>query len=152
MISRRKEDSQGEKWIFQEKIVTILMDWNIDCLFSLVVKTKAVSSHILTWTVWVQFQPSPTHNMCLLCSAMSGLMKLACLDWNIASCQSRIPESDLPHLYQKAIDLLNLLQRNLPDKTGKISKSNFEKEPSILYKVCKTRPMGKLRQHFVSIP
>jgi hypothetical protein len=42
-------------------------------------KAKAVSSHILTWTVWVQFPPSPTHNMCLLCSAMRGLMKLACL-------------------------------------------------------------------------
>jgi hypothetical protein len=27
----------------------------------------------------VQFPPSPTHNTCLLCSAMSGLMKLACL-------------------------------------------------------------------------
>ncbi len=42
-------------------------------------KAKAVSSHILTLTVWVQFQPSPTHYKCLLCSAMSSLMKLACL-------------------------------------------------------------------------
>ncbi len=46
---------------------------------SRVVKAKAGSSHILTWTAWVQFQPSPTHDMCLLCSAMSSLMKLACL-------------------------------------------------------------------------
>ena len=34
---------------------------------------------ILTWTAWVQFLPSPTHETCLCCSAVSGLMKLACL-------------------------------------------------------------------------
>jgi hypothetical protein len=33
----------------------------------------------LTWTTWIQFPPSPTHDTCLLCSAMSGLMRLACL-------------------------------------------------------------------------
>ncbi len=32
----------------------------------------------LTWTVWVQFLPAPTHETCLCCSAKSGLMKLAC--------------------------------------------------------------------------
>ncbi len=47
---------------------------------SRVVKAKAGSSHILTWTAWVQFPPPPTHNTCLLCSAMSGLMKLAAWD------------------------------------------------------------------------
>jgi hypothetical protein len=41
--------------------------------------------------------------------------------------------SDLPH--QKAIDLLDLLQRNLPDKTDEISKYNFEEAHSILHKV-----------------
>ncbi len=47
---------------------------------SLVVKAKAGSeSSPLTWTAWAQFQPSPTHNMCLICSAMSCLTKLACL-------------------------------------------------------------------------
>ncbi len=46
---------------------------------SRVVKAKAGSSHTLTWTAWVHFPPSPTHDTCLLCSAMSGLMKLACL-------------------------------------------------------------------------
>ncbi len=30
-------------------------------------------------TAWAQFLPSPTHELCLCCSAMSGLMKLACL-------------------------------------------------------------------------
>jgi hypothetical protein len=34
---------------------------------------------ILIWTAWVQFLPSPTHETCLCCSAMSGLMKLDCL-------------------------------------------------------------------------
>ena len=43
-----------------------------------VVKAKA-GSGLLTWTAWVQFPPSPTHDTCLLCSAMSSLMKLACL-------------------------------------------------------------------------
>jgi hypothetical protein len=33
----------------------------------------------LTWTAWVQFLPSPTHETCLCCSVMSGSMKLACL-------------------------------------------------------------------------
>ena len=62
---------------------------------------------------------------------------IQCMDWNIASRQSRIPESDLPHLHQKAVDLLDLIQRNLPDKTGEISKWNFEKAHSILHKVRK---------------
>ncbi len=43
------------------------------------VKAKVGSSHILTWTAWAQFPPSPTYNTYLLCSAISGLMKLACL-------------------------------------------------------------------------
>ncbi len=47
---------------------------------------------------------------------------IQCMDWNIASCQSRIPESELPHLHQKAVDLLDLLQKNLPDKSGEIVK------------------------------
>jgi hypothetical protein len=44
---------------------------------------------------------------------------IQCMDWNIASRQSGIPESELPELQQKAIDLLDLLQKNFPDKTGK---------------------------------
>jgi hypothetical protein len=45
---------------------------------SRVVKAKAGPSP-LTWTAWVKFLPSPTHDTCLLCSATSCLMKLACL-------------------------------------------------------------------------
>ena len=65
-----------------------------------------------------------------------------CMDWNIASRQSRIPESDPPHLHQKAVDLLNLLLRNLPDKTGERSGWNFEKAHSILHKVSEIVPWG----------
>jgi hypothetical protein len=58
------------------------------------------------------------------------------MDWNMASCQSSIPESELPDWHQKAIDLLYILQHNLPDKTGEKSKWNFEKAHSILHNVC----------------
>ena len=60
---------------------------------------------------------------------------IQCMDWNIASRQAGIPESELPELQQKAIDLLDLLQKNLPDKTGEKGKWNFEKAHSILHKV-----------------
>ena len=42
---------------------------------------------------------------------------IQCMDWNIASCQSSISESELPDLHQRAVDLLDLLQKNLPEKT-----------------------------------
>ena len=56
-----------------------------------------------------------------------------CMNWNIASFQSLIAESELPELQQKAVDLLNLLKKNL---TGEKGKWNFEKAHSILHKVC----------------
>ena len=62
---------------------------------------------------------------------------IQCMDWNITSSQSGIPESELPELQQKAIYLLDLLQKNLPDKTREKAKWNFEKAHSILHKVCK---------------
>ncbi len=55
--------------------------------------------------------------------------------WNIASRHSLFPEAELPDLQQKAVDLPDLLQRNLPDKTGEKAKWNFEKARSILHKV-----------------
>ncbi len=60
---------------------------------------------------------------------------IQCMDWNIATRQSRIPEAELPELHNKAVALLDLLQRNLPDKTGEKRKWNFEKAHSILHKV-----------------
>ena len=62
---------------------------------------------------------------------------IQCMEWNIASLQSGIPESELPDLQQKAVDLLDLIQNNLPDKTGEKAKWNFEKAHSILHNVCK---------------
>ena len=60
---------------------------------------------------------------------------IQCMDWNIASRQSRVPEAELPELQEKAVAFLDLLQRNLPDKTGEKGKWNFEKAHSILHKV-----------------
>ena len=57
------------------------------------------------------------------------------MEWNIASRQSRISEADLPDLHQKAVELLDLLQKNLPGKTGGKAGWNFEKAHSILHKV-----------------
>ena len=64
-------------------------------------------------------------------------MLIQCVDWNIATCQSgiQVPESELPDLHQKAVDLLEILQQNLPDRTGEKGKWNFEKAHSILHKV-----------------
>jgi hypothetical protein len=60
---------------------------------------------------------------------------IQCMEWNIASRQSGISESELPDLQQKAVNLLDLLQKNLPDKTGEKAKWKFEKAHSILHKV-----------------
>ncbi len=49
--------------------------------------------------------------------------------------QSSIAESELPELQQKAVDLLYILQKNLPEKTGEKGKWNFEKAHNILHKV-----------------
>ena len=38
----------------------------------------------------------------------------------MATFQSSIVESELPELQQKAVDLLDMLQEYLPDKTGKV--------------------------------
>ena len=53
----------------------------------------------------------------------------------MATCQSSIVESELPELQQKAVDLLDMLQEYLPDKTGEKGKWNFKKAHSILHKV-----------------
>ncbi len=62
-------------------------------------------------------------------------MLIQCMEWNMATRQSHILESELPELQQKAVDLLDMLQEHLPDKTGEKGKCNFEKAHSILHKV-----------------
>ena len=57
------------------------------------------------------------------------------MNWNMATRNSKIPECELPALQQMAVELLDLLQKNLPDKTGEKAKWNFEKAHSILHKV-----------------
>jgi hypothetical protein len=54
----------------------------------------------------------------------------------MATRQSGILESELPELHQKAVDLLDMLQKHLSDKTGEKGKCNFEKAHSILHNVC----------------
>jgi hypothetical protein len=60
---------------------------------------------------------------------------IACVEWNMETRAKDIPEADLPALQQKAVDLLDLLKKNLPDKTGKKARWSFEKAHSILHKV-----------------
>ena len=62
----------------------------------------------------------------------------------MATCQSHILESELPELQQKAVDLLDMLQQHLTDKTGKKGKWNFEKAHSILHKVLEIVMWGNL--------
>ncbi len=60
---------------------------------------------------------------------------IQCMEWNMASSQFSISESELAELQQKDVDLLDMLQEHLPDKTGEKGKWNFEKAHSILHKV-----------------
>jgi hypothetical protein len=61
---------------------------------------------------------------------------ITCMEWNIATRQTRIQvaEDELPGLQDKAVELLDLLKCNLPDKSGEKGKWNFEKAHSILHK------------------
>jgi len=60
---------------------------------------------------------------------------IQCMEWNIMTRRRSIPESELPELHQAAVNLLELLKKNLPDKCGEESGWNFEKAHSILHKV-----------------
>ena len=60
---------------------------------------------------------------------------IQCMEWNIMTRRRSIPESELPEVHQAAVDLLELLKRNLPDKFGEDSGWNFETAHSILHKV-----------------
>ena len=52
---------------------------------------------------------------------------IQCMEWNLMTSQRSIPESELPEVHQAAVDLLELLKKNLPDKCGEASSWNFEK-------------------------
>ena len=57
------------------------------------------------------------------------------MEWNIGSCLRRISDTDLADLQEMAVDLLDLLKSNLPDKCGEKGGWNFDKAHSILHKV-----------------
>ena len=60
---------------------------------------------------------------------------IKCMEWNLMTRRRSIPGSELPGLHQAAVDLLELIKKNLPDKCGEASGWNFEKAHSILHKV-----------------
>jgi hypothetical protein len=66
------------------------------------------------------------------------------MDWNIASSQSRIPISELPELHQKAVDLLDLLKKNLPDKMVKRA-SGILKRRTAFYTKCARSCCGTIQ-------
>ena len=70
----------------------------------------------------------------MMCNEVVEVL-IQCMEWNMATRQSSISEAELPELQQKAVDLLDILQEHLPDKTGEKGKWNFEKAHSILHKV-----------------
>ena len=46
---------------------------------------------------------------------------IQCMEWNIMTRRRSIPESELPEVHKAAVDLLELLKKNLPDKCGEAS-------------------------------
>ena len=60
---------------------------------------------------------------------------IKCMEWNLTTRRRVIPESELPEVHQSAVDLLESLKKNLPDKCGEATGWNFEKAHSILHKV-----------------
>ena len=57
------------------------------------------------------------------------------MEWNIGSRWRRLSDADLASLQEMAVDLLDLLKKNLPDKCGEKGGWNFDKAHSILHKV-----------------
>ena len=60
---------------------------------------------------------------------------ILCMEWNMNSRLRNITAEGLVTLHQNAVDLLELLKRNLPDKCGEKGGWNFDKAHSILHKV-----------------
>ncbi len=77
---------------------------------------------------------------------------MACVEWNMETRAKDIPEADLPALQQKAVDLLDLLKKNLPDKTGQQAGWNFEKAHSSLHKVCEIVLWGNTNNTLCQFP
>jgi hypothetical protein len=74
---------------------------------------------------------------------------IMCMKWNMSSrrhgIRSEGPKS-LTALHRRAVDLLELLKSNLPDKCGEKGGWNFDKAQSILHKVREIIMWGNTRQ------
>ena len=57
------------------------------------------------------------------------------LKWNVLQRRFGLVASELATLHNRSVELLELLQLNLPDRKGGEEGWNFEKAHSILYKV-----------------
>ncbi len=72
------------------------------------------------------------------------------MNWNVATRNSKIPECELPAVRQMAVDLFDLMQKNLPYKTGEKAKWNFEKAHSIYTRSVSLCCGGTLTTHRVN--
>jgi len=60
---------------------------------------------------------------------------IKCMEWNIGSRERGLTDDDISRLQEMAVELLDLLKSNLPDKCGEKGGWNFDKTHSILHKV-----------------
>jgi len=60
---------------------------------------------------------------------------LAALKWNMQQRRFGLTAEGVDKLHNMSVELLELLKRNMPEKTGEESGWNFEKAHSILHKV-----------------
>ncbi len=94
------------RWLGNSRIFRIFYVYQNDRPLSVVGLRRKRCPVTLTVTAWVQFLPSPTHETCLCCSAMSGLMKLACLYQSdlaksIVSCHCTGMQYKIPILFSQ---------------------------------------------------
>jgi hypothetical protein len=60
---------------------------------------------------------------------------VAALEWNLKTREFGLKVSDMPNLQDQAVELLELLKSNMPEKSGQANGWKFEKAHSILHKV-----------------
>ena len=60
---------------------------------------------------------------------------VAALEWNLKTREFGLKVSDMPKLHGLGVELLELLKRNMPNKTGQVTCWKFEKAHSVLHKV-----------------
>ena len=80
---------------------------------------------------------SPLYKMPLISDPSEKLIEvhLAALKWNMQQRRFGLTAEGVDKLHNMSVELLELLKRNMPEKTGEESGWNFEKAHSILHKV-----------------